>query len=124
MLKKHGQLFLAVVIFFDSIVISFSWLAAFYIHFKTSLGPPARYAAPESEIYLLALVPVWIVFVFSIRIYGLYQPLRGKPLSTEFSKIIKVTSFSVLLLAALTFFYREESFSRFVAVYFYCIVTT
>jgi len=124
MLNKHGQLFLAVVIFFDTIVISFSWLAAFYIHFKTSLGPSPRYATPEIEIYLLALIPVWIVFIFSTRIYGLYKPLRGKPISTELFKIIRVTSFSVIVLAALTFFYREESFSRFVAVYFYAIVTT
>ena len=119
MLKKHGQLFLTIAIFFDSIVISFSWLAAFYIHFRTSFGPPPRHATPDIEIYLLALIPVWIVFMSSIRICGLYQPQRGKPLSEKFFNIIKVTSLSVLVLAAITFFYREESFSRFVAVYFF-----
>ena len=50
MLKKHGQLFLTIAIIFDSIVISFSWFAAFYIHFKTSLGPPPRYANPHQMI--------------------------------------------------------------------------
>ena len=123
MLKKHGQLFLTLVTLFDTIVICFSWLAAFYIHFKTSFGPPPRHAIPEIETYLFALIPVWIVFIFSIRICGLYQPLRGKPLSTEFFKIFKVTSLSVIILAAMTFFYREESFSRFVAVYFFSLVT-
>ena len=123
MLKKHGQLFLTIAIFFDSIVISFSWLAAFYIHFKTSFGPLPRYSTPDIEIYLLALIPVWIVFMSSIRICGLYQPQRGKPLSGNFFNIIKVTSLSVLILAAITFFYREGSFSRFVAVYFFCLVT-
>jgi len=123
MLKKHGQLFLTIAIFFDSIVISFSWLAAFYIHFKTSLGPPPRHAIPDIEIYLVALIPVWIVFMSSIRLCGLYQPQRGKPLSGNFFNIIKVTSLSVLILAAITFFYREGSFSRFVAVYFFCLVT-
>jgi len=123
MLKKHGQLFFTTAIFFDSIVISFSWLAAFYIHFKTSFGPPPRYPTPEIEIYLLALIPVWIVFMSSIRICGLHQPQRGKPLSGYFFNIIKVTSLSILVLAAITFFYREESFSRFVAVYFFCLTT-
>ena len=123
MLKKHGQLFLTLVTLFDTIVISFSWLAAFYIHFKTSFGPPPRQGIPEIETYLFALIPVWIVFMSSIRICGLYQPLRGKPLSTEFFKIFKVTSLSVIILAAMTFFYREESFSRFVAVYFFSLVT-
>ena len=124
MLKKHGQLFLTLATLFDTIVITFSWLAGFYIHFKTSFGPPPRQGIPEIETYLFALIPVWIVFIFSIRICGLYQPLRGKPLSTEFFKIFKVTAVSVIVLAAITFFFREESFSRFVAVYFFSLVTT
>ena len=124
MLKKHGQLFLTIAIFFDSIVISFSWLASFYIHFKTSFGPPPRFATPDIEIYLVALIPVLIVFMSSIRLCGLYQPQRGKLLNKYFFNVIKVTSSSVLLLAALTFFYREGSFSRFVAIYFFCLVTT
>jgi len=123
MLKKHGQLFLTIAIFFDSIVISFSWLAAFYIHFKTSFGPPPRHAIPEIDIYLLALIPIWIVFMSSIRICGLYQPQRRKPLSGIFFNIIQVTSLTILLLGAITFFYREESFSRFVVFYFFCLAT-
>ena len=123
MLKKHGQLFLTLAIFFDSIVIAFSWLAAFYIHFKTSFGPPPRHTIPDLEIYLVALIPVWIVFMFSIRVCGLYQPQRGKPLSSKLFNVFKVTSLSVLILAAITFFYREGSFSRFVAIYFFCLVT-
>ena len=123
MLKKHGQLFLTVVIIFDSIVIIFSWLAAFYIHFQTSLGPSPRYAIPEINTYLFALIPVWIVFFISIRLCGLYQPLRGKAFTGEIYKIIKVTFLSVIILSASTFFYREGSFSRFVAAYFFVLVT-
>ena len=123
MLKKHGQLFLASVIILDSIAIIFSWLAAFYIHFETSFGPSPRYIIPEISIYLYALIPVWIVFLFSIRLCALYQPLRGKPFTIEIYKIIKVTFLSVIILSASTFFYREGSFSRFVAAYFFIIVT-
>ena len=123
MLKKHGQLFLTTVIFFDSIVISFSWLASYYLHFRSSFGPAPRYAIPEVEVYLIALIPVWIVFMFNIRLCGLYKPLRGKPVSTEFYNIIKVAVLSILILTALTFFYREESFSRVAAAYFGVLVT-
>ena len=123
MLKKHGQLFLASVIILDSIAIIFSWLAAFYIHFETSFGPSPRYIIPEISIYLYALIPVWIVFLFSIRLCALYQPLRGKPFTIEIYKIIKVTFLSVIILSASTFFYREGSFSRFVAAYFFIGVT-
>jgi Undecaprenyl-phosphate glucose phosphotransferase len=123
MLKKHGQLFLASVIILDSIAIIFSWLAAFYIHFETSFGPSPRYIIPEISIYLYALIPVWIVFLFSIRLCALYEPLRGKPFTIEIYKIIKVTFLSVIILSASTFFYREGSFSRFVAAYFFIVVT-
>ena len=123
MLKKHGQLFLTTIIFFDSVVISFSWLASYYLHFKSSFGPAPRYATPEIEVYLIGLIPVWIVFMFNIWLCGLYKPLRGKPISTEFYNIIKVTVLSILILAASTFFYREESFSRFQAAYFCALVT-
>ena len=124
MLKKHGQLFLTLAIFFDTIVICFSWLSAYYIHFNTSLGPPPLHTIPELEIYLKTMILVWIVFMFSIRIFGLYQPHRGKNFSHEFLLIFKVVFFSILILTAATFFYREESFSRFVAVYFFSLVIT
>jgi len=123
MLKKHGQLFVTIAIFFDSIVIAFSWLASFYLHFKAPFGPPPRALTPYIDTYLLALIPVWIVFMFNIRICGLYQPQRGKPLSGKFFNIIKVTTLSILMLAAITFFYREGSFSRIVALYFFCLAT-
>ena len=123
MLKKHGQLFLTTIIFFDSVVISFSWLVAYYLHFQSSFGPAPRYAIPEIEVYLIGLIPVWIVFMFNIWLCGLYKPLRGKPISTEFYNIIKVTVLSILILTASTFFYREESFSRIQAAYFWVLVT-
>ena len=121
MLKKHGQLFLTTIIFFDSIVISFAWLSSFYLHFKTSFGPPPRHATPDIDIYLLALIPIWIVFMSSIRICGLYQPKRGKPLREKIVNIVKVVSFSILILTGATFFYREWSFSRIVVLYFFCL---
>ena len=124
MLKKHGQLFLTTVIVFDSIVIAFSWIAAYFVHFKSSFGPAPRYSIPELELYLLALIPVWMVFMFNVRLCGLYKPLRGKPLYTEFNNIIKVTALSILALAALTFFYREFSYSRIVVIYFSVFVSS
>lgn len=122
MLRKHGQLFLSALFFFDSLVISFSWFAAYYLRFNVPIIP-LTLGRPDPEVYLLALFPVWAVFMISIRAFGLYRPLRGKQFSTEFLIILKVSSVSVLALAALTFFYREESFSRIVAVYFWVLVT-
>jgi Undecaprenyl-phosphate glucose phosphotransferase len=123
MLKKHGQLFLTAIIFFDSLAIVFSWLSAHYLHFKTSFGPAPRGGNPELEVYYLALLPIWIVFMFNAKLFRLYQPLRGKPVSIDFYNITKITVLSILILTAATFFYRSESFSRMVTVYFWVLVT-
>jgi len=122
MLRKHGQLFLSALFFFDSLVISFSWFAAYYLRFNLPIIP-LTLGRPDPQVYLFALFPVWAVFMISIRTFGLYRPLRGKQFLTEFLIILKVSSVSVLALAALTFFYREESFSRIVAIYFWVLVT-
>ncbi|MCH8158028.1 MAG: undecaprenyl-phosphate glucose phosphotransferase, partial [Nitrospinae bacterium] len=90
MLKKHGQLFLTTVIIFDSIVIAFSWLAAYTLHFETPFGPVPHGPIPDSNVYFLVLIPIWIVFMFNVKLCGLYRPLRGKPVTAEFYNIIKV----------------------------------
>ncbi len=123
MLKKHGQLFLTAIILFDSLAIAFSWLFAYYLHFKTSFGPAPRGGIPELEVYYFVLLPIWIVFMFNAKLFRLYQPLRGKPVTIDFYNIARVTSLSTLILAAATFFYRSESFSRMVTVYFWVLVT-
>ncbi|PIQ96804.1 MAG: undecaprenyl-phosphate glucose phosphotransferase [Nitrospinae bacterium CG11_big_fil_rev_8_21_14_0_20_56_8] len=122
MLKKHGQLFLSALIASDILVIALSWLGAYYIRFHLRWIPLER-GLPEPEIYLWALIPILLVVLATAKAVGLYQPLRGKPYFSELVKILKVTSFSVLILASITFFYREESFSRAVAVYFWGLLT-
>ena len=123
MLKKHGQLFLTAIIFFDSLAIVFSWLFAHHLHFETPFGPSPRAGTPELEVYYLALIPIWMVLMLNAKLLGLYKPLRGKSISIDFYNIVKVTILSTLILTAATFFYRGESFSRVVTVYFWFLVT-
>ncbi len=122
MLKKHGQLFLSALFISDSLAIFSSWLLAYSIRFQLQFVP-VTLGVPPLERYIEAIVPIWIVFWINMKMFGLYRPLRGKPGSSEFFLILKVTSFSVLILAAVTFFFREFSYSRIVAVYFWGIAT-
>jgi len=122
MLKKHGQLFLSTLFISDSLAIFSSWLLAYGIRFQLQLIPVTQ-GIPPLDRYVEALVPIWIVFLINIKVCGLYQPLRGKPGSSEFFLIFKVTSLSVLILTAITFFFREFSYSRVVVVYFWIVVT-
>jgi Undecaprenyl-phosphate glucose phosphotransferase len=122
MLKKHGQLFLSTLFISDSLAIFSSWLLAYGIRFQLQLVP-VTHGVPPFARYVEVIIPIWIVFWINIKIFGLYRPLRGKPGSSEFFLIFKVTSFSVLILTAVTFFFREFTFSRIVVVYFWGIAT-
>ncbi len=121
MLKKHGQLFLSSLFLFDSLAIVLSWLGAYHLRFHWDIIP-LFHPVPPFSLYLWALVPIWAVFMVNIKLMGLHQPLRGRPGSSKTLAIVKVASVSVLMLTAMTFFYRGESFSRIVTVYFWAIV--
>ncbi|MFQ5451251.1 MAG: undecaprenyl-phosphate glucose phosphotransferase, partial [Nitrospinaceae bacterium] len=122
MLKKHGQLFLSTLFIFDSLAILSSWLMAYFIRFHLQIVP-VTHGIPPVETYYEALIPIWLVFMVNIKACDLYRPLRGKTNTAEFFTILRVTSTSVLMLTALTFFYRESSYSRIVAVYFWILAT-
>lgn len=122
MLKKHGQLFLSALFISDSLAIFSSWLLAYSIRFHLQIVPVTQ-GIPPLDRYMEALVPIWIVFWINIKICGLYRPMRGKPGLSEFFLILKVTSLSVLILTAITFFYRDFSYSRVVVVYFWVVAT-
>jgi Undecaprenyl-phosphate glucose phosphotransferase len=122
MLKKHGQIFLSAIFLSDSLAIFSSWLLAYFIRFQAPFIPVTQ-GIPPLENYLEALVPIWIVFLINIKICDLYRPLRGKSGAGEIFSILKVTSISVLILTAITFFYRDFSYSRVVVVYFWILAT-
>ncbi len=122
MLKKHGQLFLSAIFISDSLAIFSSWLLAYFVRFQVQFVPVTQGIPPLGN-YYEALLPIWIVFLINIKICDLYQPLRGKSGAGEIFPILKVTTISVLILTAITFFYREFSYSRVVVVYFWVLST-
>ena len=122
MLKKYSQLFLSALIISDSLVILASWIAAFYVRFHSGWVPLTQ-GIPPFEQYQVLLIPVWLLFLFNFKMVGLYQPLRGKSLWVDYYNIIKANTISVLILSALLFFYREESYSRIVVGIFWMMVT-
>jgi len=122
MLKKYSQLFLSALIISDSLVILSSWIGAYYVRFHSG-WIPLTHGIPSLQQYQNLLIPVWILFLFNFKLVGLYQPLRGKSPWVDYYNIIKANTISVLILSALLFFYREESFSRVVVGIFWMMVT-
>ena len=122
MLKKYNQLFLSALIFSDSLVILSSWIGAYYLRFHSGWIPLSK-GIPPVEQYQVLLLPVLILFLLNFKVMGLYQPLRGKSLWVDYYNIIKANTISVLILSALLFFYREDSYSRITVGIFWLVAT-
>ena len=118
LIRKHSQVYSTVVIVFNSVAVTLAWLFAYLTRFELELFSPAIKTSGEI-MYFYSLLPIWLVFYASSRILGHSQLVnRHKPTSEYFS-ILKLTSLSVLILTAGTFFYRDFSYSRIMTVYFW-----
>ena len=118
MLKKYAQVFITVLFIADLAEIVLSWLAAYFIRFNLRIFP-LRADIPDINDYLIFMFFIIIVFPICLTGSGLYKPMRGKSQIYEFTNILKATSYSVIILTAVTFFYREYSYSRIVVALFW-----
>lgn len=122
MIRKHGQLYLTALFFFDGLVLALSWLLAYLIRFELELIAPSG-PIPAEHMYVYALVPIWIIFTINARLFGFAYQSSSQSRVSQFFGALKLSSVSVLMLMAITFFIREITFSRIMAVYFWLIVT-
>jgi Undecaprenyl-phosphate glucose phosphotransferase len=118
MIKKHSQIYSTAILFFNSFAVALAWLCAYLIRFKLELFVEAG-SVPRQNMYLYALLPIWLVFFVNSRLLGHSRPISMSSPTSEIVAILKLTSLSVLLLTALTFFYREFSYSRIMTIYFW-----
>ncbi|MBI5183920.1 MAG: undecaprenyl-phosphate glucose phosphotransferase [Nitrospinae bacterium] len=120
MLKKYGQLFISILFITDIVIVVISWLLAYYIRFHIEIIP-ITLGIPSVEQYIKLLPFIVAIYAITMKVLGLYQPMRGRSRGIEFYNILKVTFISILLITATTFFYRGDSYSRIVMVYFWLI---
>jgi len=100
-------------------MVSVAWLGAYWIRFSTDVVPAFK-GIPRVDDYLLMLVPVWIIWGFVFRLMGLYRPMRGVRRIRELWLLVQANGFSLLLLIAFVFLFREKEveYSRLVFLYF------
>ncbi len=117
MLKKHSQLFENLLLISDLVLISLSWVVAYYFRFFTAYVEVTK-GVPDIKAYLLMLAPIMLIWGFAFKAFGLYRPKRiGTHLSEVFD-ITKACIVSALILIAITFYLRQYHFSRLVFVFF------
>ncbi len=124
MLKKHSNFFQTLVLFFDWLALSGSWILAYYLRFYFPLFPVSG-GIPAFLTYLTLLVimlPLWYI-VF--KAFDLYRPRRISSKVAEIMDIAKGTTVAILILVSLTFFVRKYEFSRLTFLYFWviCMIT-
>lgn len=95
-----------------SILISFS--LAYWLRFFVSGG---QRHTPSYGTYAAALTVILPVYLIIFRAYGLYQSSRHMRRIEELFLVIKAITLSVMILTAMTFFYRDFSYSRLFLVY-------
>ena len=88
-----------------------SFLIAYWIRFSEILIPVSRGIPPMGE-YFRALWVILPVYLWVFRSYGLYQTQRHIRRVEEIFIGLKGITAGSLLLMALTFFYRDFSYSR------------
>lgn len=124
MLKKHSQIFEALFTASDLLVVSLAWTFSYWLRFNTDFFPIEKGIPPFLD-YLKMLLFVWLIWAFVFRRFGLYRPMRGTGRLREFWTVVKANAFSVVLLMAVTYLFREKSvpFSRLVFLIFLVVST-
>ena len=121
MLKAHSKLLEHIMLAGDLLVVAVCWLLAYVIRFYV-LGPPLRSGIPPLYPYLLMLLPILVVWGVSFRAFDLYRPRRIASHLSEAADLAKASSLGALVLVAvMTFIFREYEYSRVVIVYFWLL---
>ena len=120
MLKRHSQFLKSLLFCIDLGLICACWVGAYYLRFS-EIVEPATKGIPPLRIYLLLLVPIIAVWGMSFQAFDLYRPRRMGTRLSEFLDVAKANTLSVLILVALTFFFRQHEYSRLVLLYFWLL---
>ena len=124
-MKKYAHLAVFVLVLADVLAVIAAWSTAFFLRFNVDIIPVIK-AYPTFPHYL-SFVPIVLVFwLAAARLLDLYGPQLSRSLRARAWNAWKAATLSLVLLTALTFFYREFPFARFsrvVMAYYWIIIT-
>ncbi len=107
--KRHIRIvYLTVLTDMAAIVAAF--LLTYLVRFFSGIIPVTH--LPPFGIYVRALAVVVPVYIWIFRAYGLYETRRQIRRVEEIFRVAKAITLAVVILMAMTFFYREWTYSR------------
>src|SRR6059058_4885469 len=111
MFKRHNQLFTALRVLLDMLLVG----AAFWGAYALRFGSPRTWPYPQlplpEETFIVASLAL-VIWPLSLRAMGLYRPQRHRTPLDEVFGVFKATLMAGLLLVAVTYFIRESRYSR------------
>src|SRR5258708_8209838 len=111
MFKRHNQLFTALRVALDVVIVGAAFAGAYALRFGPHLTwPYPELPAPRETLVVGALALV--LWPLSLRAMGLYRTQRHRTPIDEVFGVFKATLVASLLLVALTYFVREARYSR------------
>lgn len=113
--RKH-PIFALLVIAADAAAIFLGFFCAYWIRFSGVIIPIHK-GIPSFEVYFRAVFFLLPFYFVIFRSYRLYQPERQVRRIQELLTVVKAVTVGTFFAMALTFFYREFSYSRIVFLF-------
>ncbi len=110
--SRRQSYFPGVFMLGDALAVTLSVLASFSLRYSVLTAIPITGEVPDFAGYLQALVFILPAYILCLRFFGLYKAARHVRRIEEIFRVIKAATFAIVVLMAMTFFYREFSYSR------------
>jgi len=120
MFKKHNQFLTSIFFISDLLIISISWILAYYIRFSEFILTAFPYNLINRK-YIFLMIIASIIWTFVFKNMGLYKQRRVLSVFSETFEVLKASIYAILILVSMTYFLRKDEFSRLVFFYFFSI---
>ncbi|MEE8166577.1 MAG: undecaprenyl-phosphate glucose phosphotransferase [Myxococcota bacterium] len=110
MLYRYSEVFRTLLVGLDLVLVAGAWLGAYAIRFHA--GIPAPLGVPPLIDYIYPLAVILPLFLGLFGSHGLYAARRMDSPLGEVSVVLRATVVGVLVLAAMSFFFRSYFYSR------------
>ncbi len=118
MMHRPLRVLSAIAFATDFATVSVAYFLAYFLRFRFEIVPVTKGFAPLG-VYLSFLPVALALWFYASWANGLYHPHRKHSLIDETLAVAKSGSLATLFLIALTFFYRDYSFSRVMLLLFW-----
>jgi exopolysaccharide biosynthesis polyprenyl glycosylphosphotransferase len=118
MSNSHRKDFLipALAVALDAVATEAAFLFSYWFRFKTSVFSflPLHEDIPPLPAYFYGSLFVMLVWVLLFQTRGMYGARRNVSLGSEFSAVVRLVTFGMLIVMSAAFYYRAFSYSRLV----------